>query len=174
MQMDLLTVGVGFVSFGIFFIIHVITFRWLRPEVLLKSLRLCMLAIAVLPLMLMGILFVNKAADVSLPAWILASLLALAVAGLVSLFYVLCVFGPYETSVRMRIVRELDRRGPEGLSLQELLGRYSPETILNIRLRRLMGSGDVIEKNGLYHSGSKRNFLFFSDLIAGMIKKWIG
>jgi hypothetical protein len=172
--MDLLAVGVGFVSFGIFFIIHVITFRWLQPEKLLKSLRVCVLAVVALPLMLTGILFVNKVMDAPLSAWVLASLLALLIAGLVSLVYVLCVFGPYETSVRMRLVREIEGGGPGGVSLQDLLRRYSSETILNVRLRRLIGSGDIIEENGLYRSGSKRNFLFFIDIIAGMIKKWIG
>jgi len=113
LHMDILTVGVGFVSFGIFLVLHVITFRWLRPEELLRSLLACVGAIAVLPLVLMGILFATKVAQASLPAWILASLLALLIAGLLSFVYVLCFFGPYETSVRMRLVREIARGGAE-------------------------------------------------------------
>lgn len=54
MNMDVLTVGVGVVSFTIFLIIHVVTFRWLRPEELLRSLFACVLAIAALPAVLMG------------------------------------------------------------------------------------------------------------------------
>jgi len=173
MQMDLLTVGVGLVSFGIFLLIHVVTFRWLRPEELLKSLLACVFAISALPLALMGILFVIKPVDASLQAWILASLLALAVAGLLCFVYVLCLFGPFETSVRVRLVREIARGGLKGISHQELLQRYNAQTIVNIRLRRLTGSGDIIEQSGLYRAGNTHNLFFFVDAIAGVIKKWI-
>ena len=174
MLMGLLTVGVGVVSFGIFFVAHVIIFRRVQPEKLLKSLRSCVLIVLFLPLLLMGILFVYKPLYLSLPAWVLIALLAALITGLIALVYVLLVFGPYETSVRMRLVREIGRGGPEGISLSELLEHYNAETILNIRLRRLIGSGDIIEENGTYRSGSKRSFMFYIDIIVGLIKKWIG
>jgi hypothetical protein len=174
MQMDVLTLGVGVISFGVFLIVQVITFRWLRPEELLKSLSACVVAIAVLPLVLMGILYVIKALDASMMAWIIAALLALFVAGLLSFIYILCVFGPYETSIRMRVVREIAKGGSKGISMQELLGAYSPEAIMNVRLQRLVGSGDVIEKDGIYQASGKKNFFFIFDAIACTIKKWIG
>ena len=172
--MDILTTGVGLVSFGVFFVIQVIAFRWLRPEELLKSLRACAAAIAALPLVLMAVFFIMKTADASLPEWFLAALLALSIAGLSCLFYVLCIFGPTETSVRMRLVREIARSAEQGISHQDLLARYNAQTILNIRLRRLKGSGDIIEQNGLYWTGNTRNIFFLFDVIAGIIKKWIG
>ena len=64
MQMDVLTVVVGFVSFGVFLAVHVVTFRWLRPEELLRSLLACVVAIIVFPLALMGELLFGD----SLPA----------------------------------------------------------------------------------------------------------
>jgi hypothetical protein len=174
MQMDVLTLGVGIISFGVFLIIQVITFRWLRPEELLKSLSACVIAIAVLPLVLMGILAVTKMIEASILEWIVAAFLALLIAGLISFVYVLCVFGPYETSIRMRLVREIAKGASKGISMQELLSAYNPETIINIRLRRLVGSGDVIEKNGIYQPGNKKNFFFIFDAIASTIKQWIG
>lgn len=173
MHMDILTMGVALVSFGLFLLIHVISFRWLRPEELLRSLLVCVLAILGLPLVLMGVLFAVKAEDVSVLAWVTAAILALIITGLLCFIYVLCVFGPYETSIRMRLVREIERGGPVGISIEELLGRYSPETIVNIRLRRLIGSGDIIEKDGLYRAGGSRNFFFVFDVIGDVIKKWI-
>jgi hypothetical protein len=173
MHLDLLTVGVGFFSFSIFLFIHIVFFRWLRPEELLRSLLVCVLAIVLLPVALMGVLFITKSADASLTAWILASVLALCVNGLLCFIYVLCVFGPYETSIRMRLVREIAKGGSMGISFEELTGRYSTKRIMDIRLRRLMGSGDIIEKDGLYKSGRRGNFFFIFDSIAGVIKKWI-
>lgn len=174
MHLDILTIGVGLVSFGIFLVIHVVTFRRLRPEELLRSLHACVAAIAALPLALMTLLFVMKAADASPAQWLLASLLALTMAGLSSLAYVLCIFGPSETSVRMRLVREIAKGEAKGVSHEELLQHYNARTIVNIRLRRLTGSGDIIEQNGLYRARNTRNMFFLFDSIAVMIKKWIG
>ncbi len=174
MGIDVLTVGVGFVSFGIFLLIHWLTFRWISPEQLLKSLTMTVIAIAGLPALLMAVLFTWKWAEASLQAWVCAGALAMAVNGLLCFVYVLCVFGPYETSVRMRLVREIARAGAKGISRQELLKRYNAQTIVDLRLRRLMGSGDIIEKDGRYRVARKKNLFFIFDAIAGGIKKWIG
>jgi len=170
--MDILIVEVGFLSFGIFLLIHVITFRRVRPEHLLKSLLLCVIAMLGLPVLLMGVLYSLKAVDAAWQAWVCAAVLALVIQGLLCFVYILCVFGPYETSVRMRLVREM-AASPGGLSIGELLQRYNTETIVNLRLRRLMGSGDIIEKNGFYQVSSSKNLFFIFDAIAGILKKWI-
>jgi hypothetical protein len=173
MPIDFLTVGVGFFSFGVFLVIHVVTFRWLQPEKLLKSLLACSFAIAALPLVLMGSLFVMKTVDASALVWAIASLLALLITGLLSFIYVTCIFGPYETSVRMRLVREIANSASKGISRQELRERYNAQTIMNIRLRRLQGAGDIIEQNGFYRAGSSRNIFFLFDTVARVIKKWM-
>lgn len=174
MNIDLLTVIVGLGSFGIFLLVHVVTFRWVAPEHLLKSLLLCVIAVMALPVVFMGIFFIQKAVDAPLHLWICASLLAMMVDGLLCFVYVLCIFGPYETSVRMRLVREIAKSGPQGISLESLLNRYNAETIVSIRLQRLKGSGDIIEKDGRYQIANNRNFFFIFDAIAGILKKWIG
>lgn len=172
--MDILTLGVGFVSFSVFLLIHLITFRWLRPEQLLRSLVTIMIALAGLPAVLIGVLFVCKRGDFSLQAWACAAVLAMLVEGLMCFVYVLCVFGPYETSVRMRLIREVARSPSAGISMEELLARYNNEGIVNVRLQRLTGSGDIIEKNGFYQTGRKGNFFFMFTAIAGVLKQWIG
>jgi hypothetical protein len=173
MTMDILTVGVGFFSFGIFLLVHLIIFRKVAPEHLLRSLLACVIAIMGLPLVLMGIFFSFQALDATVQAWICAALLALVIQGLLCFFYILCIFGPYETSVRMRLVREIAAVPSGGTSLKELLQRYNHETIVDLRLRRLLGSGDIIEKDGLYRVGHSRNFFFLFDAIAGVLKRWI-
>ena len=109
-----------------------------------------MIAMAGVPLLLMGILYSIKAVDAAPVEWAGAAVLALVVQGLLCFVYVLCIFGPYETSVRMRLVREIDKAGTKGISLEALLGRYNAGTIVDLRLRRLMGSGDITEKDGVY------------------------
>ncbi len=174
MNMDLLTIAVAFFSFVIFLIIHIITFRWVQPQHLLRSLLLCVMAMLGLPVVLMAILFLVKMIDAPLQAWFCGGLLASLLQGLLCFVYVLCIFGPYETSVRMRLVREIAKGATQGFSLQELLGLYNVETMVGIRLQRLTGSGDIIEKNGLYRIGRSQNFFFIFDAIARLIKRGIG
>ena len=174
MEMDVLTAGAGFFSFGIFLLIHLITFRAVRPERLLRSLLLCVVVMMACPVVLMGIFYNLKMVDEPLAAWVCAAALALVIQGLLCFVYVLCVFGPYETSVRMRLVREIAGGGGKGISPEELLLRYNAQTIVDVRLQRLKGSRDIIEKNGLYRVVSSKNFFFIFDAIAGVLKKWIG
>ena len=128
----------------------------------------------VLPALLMGALFMLKAADLPWPAWSCAAVLASLLHGLLCFVYVLCVFGPYETSVRMRLVREIFKAGPGGITAEELLRRYNNEIIVEIRLRRLIGSKYIIHKDGFYRAGSGTNVFFLFDIITGVLTKMIG
>jgi len=172
--MDVLTLGTGVFSFGIFLLIHLVSFRWLSPERLFNSLKIIIGAVMVLPVVLMVIMFFLNFIQASLGVWVCAGVLAVLVNGLLSFFYVLCVFGPYETSVRMRLVREIQKGAASGISRQELLKSYNAQTIVDLRLRRLMGSGDIIVKDGLYLCNRRGNVFFIFDTIAGIIKHWIG
>jgi hypothetical protein len=121
----------------------------------------------------MGIFYALKVVDAGIPAWVCAALVALVIQGLLCFFYVLCVFGPYETSVRMRLVREIAKVPSGGVTLADVLQRYNHATIVDIRLQRLTGSGDVLEKDGYYQSRDNKNLFFIFDAIAGVLKKWI-
>ncbi len=173
MTMDVLTAGAGIFSFLIFLSVHFITFRWVRPENLLRSLLVCVVTVMGFPVLLMGFFYILKAADATLQAWICAAILASVLQGLLCFVYVLCVFGPYETSVRMRLVREIALAPPGGISMEELARCYNTEIMVNLRLQRLLGSGDIIEKDGLYRIGREGNFFFIFDAIAAVLKKWI-
>ena len=159
MSLDVLTVAAAFISFGIFLLVHVVTFRWLRPEQLLRSLVIIVGAIAGLPLVMIAPLFL-KTGNLPWQAWGCASLLAMMINGLLCFVYVLCVFGPYETSVRMRLLREIAQGKEKGISRQDLLARYNEQVIVDVRLQRLLGSGDIIEKDGLYRWPKPEFFLY--------------
>jgi hypothetical protein len=174
MNIDILTLVVAVFSFAVFLTVHFITFRWVSPERLLRSLLLCIIAVMALPALLMIVLFILNAAHETLQAWVCAAVLAVLIQGLMSFMYVLCIFGPYETSVRMRLIREIERGGSNGISPQELSARYNARTIVDIRLQRLIGSGDIAEKGGRYTVIRKGNLFFIFDAIAGVLKRWIG
>ncbi len=174
MSMDAMTIGAGFLSFALFLAVHFITFRWVRPERLLRSLLIGTVLMLALPAVLIFGLWSVKAADLSLGAWVCAALVSSLIEGLLCFFYVLCIFGPYETSVRMRLVREIAAGGACGITFKDLDQRYNAESIVQVRLQRLLGSGDIVEHNGLYRIISHKNLFFIFDAIAGILKKWIG
>ena len=171
---DELTLGIGIISFVVFIFNHLITIRWVAPEQLLRSLLMCIITTLSFPAVLVAVAFIFKVVHVSLMGWFCALVLAMLIEGLLCFFYVICIFGPYETSVRMRLVREIAKGGSQGISELELEARYNPETLVKIRLQRLIGSGDITEVNGMYKVISRRNIFFIFDTIGTLIKKLIG
>jgi hypothetical protein len=122
----------------------------------------------------MGVFLMFNMVPLSFWSWACAAAMATFLHGLLCFVYVLCVFGPYETSVRMRLVREIFNAPPGGMPDKELFQRYNNKNIVQIRLMRLIGSKDIIEKDGFYQAGSKTNAFFLFDIIAAGLVKMIG
>ncbi len=171
MSMDLLTIGVGAFSFGVFLLVQVVVFRRVPQEALIKSLMRAIVCFIGLPVALTGPLFFFKVLEGSWQAWACVAVLALGIHALLCFVYGLCVFGFYEASVRLRLLHEIARAGAGGLSLEQILQRYDPEAIARLRLRRLVGAGYVVEQEGLYKITSANNVFFILDIIAGMLKR---
>lgn len=74
-----------------------------------------------------------------------------------------------ETGRRIRIVRELLNAG--GLSMEGLLQRYNTSDMVEIRLTRLLNSGQIIERNGMLFIQSQ--FLLRASRIMVLMKKII-
>lgn len=110
-------------------------------------------------------------------AWLHLSILEIILAGgcaafiyaLGALVYVLCIFGPFTTSVRIRLLREIGT-APGGLTQEELNGRYNDALILDIRLKRLIGSGYIAAVGKMYTLRRKDNVFHLMDVIADNLK----
>lgn len=164
---DLMIVLLAAGAFIVFLIIHFLTFRFLAPEALLKGIVnvfvQCLLGLFAIGFFLVHEPVVNR---------ILMLLLTAIIYGLLSFFYILCIFGPYETSIRMRLIRELSL-SVSGLSINDLLTRYNVTVILDTRIQRLIGSGDLIKKNDLFYLGKASNMFFIIDRIASKLRRFI-
>jgi hypothetical protein len=69
-----------------------------------------------------------------------------------------CYFGLAnlgQSSIRVRIYAELASEA-SGVSRSELLQRYDEGVLMNVRIRRLVESGDLIERGGRYYVGRAR------------------
>ena len=71
-----------------------------------------------------------------------------------------------ETARRIRLLRELCDSS-DGLSKEGILDRYNAKEIIDIRMKRLLGNGQVVLRNGSYFIGNP-TMLFFSGIIVFM------
>ncbi len=96
--------------------------------------------------------------------------LSLIMYSLFCFLYILFIMGPYQSSVRLRILRELYRKYPRNCSYEDLLRSYSAKEILNIRLERLVSSGDLSLEGGVYKLKRQCNFFLVMDTMATRLR----
>ncbi len=94
----------------------------------------------------------------------LVFIFSLCVYGLASFVYVLCIFGPYATSIRLRLMSELD--APQGKTMAEISRTYDSRVICDARLKRLLASGDIGFDGHRYHIARTNNAFFIIDAVA--------
>ena len=162
MSVDSLTLGIGFASFGLFLLVQIPAFRKIGQENLLKVLKSMLIAFSAVPVVWVGGLSFYRVLDISWQAQVCMVLLALWIYLLLCFIYVFNVWGVYESSVRMRLLREIARAQEGGISKEEILQNYNSEIMVKLRLQRLLGSGEIIEQKGGYKlSNRKSAFLIF-------------
>ena len=156
---------------------HLATYRLISAGNVLKWLKQIFVPGALLNLVLSGIFFFRDSASVGGPdrsAMVLCTLLSLAVYAMVTFLYVLCLFGPHESSIRIRIIRELDKFYPNACPENVLRGAYNAQIILQRRLDRLMSAGDITFDGKRYRLQKKCNFFMLSDRIAKVLYRLMG
>ena len=176
MSFDSWIVVTGAASFINFFIIHVIVLRFASGDHVLKALMLSIWLAFVGHLIFIFLYLMNNdylVPQLGIRGDIIWAVLSLLIYFLSVFFYVLCVFGPTETSVRFRIIEELGMEKKRGLGLRELLNRYNAREILNLRINRLQKAGDIECRDGKYFLIKKENVFFFIDILALKLKRLI-
>lgn len=155
----------------VFFLVHMVTFRLSRPENILRTVMHTVAAVMGLQVAAMTAL-VFVAVEASVVSGLCSIMLSVLLYGLAAFFYILWIFGPYETSVRYRVLRELGL-APTGLTLNELLERYNGRMILDTRLHRLVAAGDVYHEGNVMRVTRKVNMFFLLDTAAARLRRLI-
>lgn len=88
--------------------------------------------------------------------------------------YVICVFGPCESSIRFRLVKELSQAHPAGKTLDDIFGHYNTKSILDRRLDRLIYSGEVAFDGQFYRYKNRCNIFSVFDFVTVLLKKMYG
>ncbi len=154
---DIAIVLSSVLSFLIFLAAHFITFRRLKDEKLFQGIIATFAGAAVFLILVTLLIF---------KLTFFPLIMSLGIYGLSAFVYILCIFGPFETSIRMRLIREIST-AVQGKTREEILDQYNERVILDNRLKRLQGSGDIRLENGKYVLGKTHNVFFILDFLAG-------
>ena len=159
---------------GIFFIIFIllqlIVLRIVHPEAVLRWIVNIFLIVSVGQIA--GLTFLFRYLGLEYPGGLIGmAAVSYFVFGLLAFVYIVCVFGPSETSIRIRLVREFWEAKGGRLTHEELLKRYNGRLILERRLQRLLLAGEIAERQGKYVLIGKGNAFFMIDAFAGLIQK---
>lgn len=168
MTVDAMILACALGGFLGYFLIQLIVFRLIDHRGILQG--------------LMNTFFMGGAINIALSVWLLSSytdlvafgaLVSFVIYGLICFFYVLYFFGIYESSLRMRLLRELYRHYPQGVTLDVLLQSYNAQKIMQTRLERFVGSGGVIVEDNIYRIGKQSPIFVLLESIPLRILKWI-
>jgi len=170
---DALILGCAFFGLAVFAVAQLLLFRFISPESVLKWL-IKLIAAGGLSDISAAVLLSWKNFDAGLLEVTFFSVLSLAIYLMLTYLYVVGIFGPYESSVRLRILREIYSVSPKGMSLEGLLSRYSAAWILERRMNRFISAGDVTFDGKTYSLRKQKNFFVFADNVSAWIRKLTG
>jgi len=158
--LDTGAVGTALVSFIFFLALHVIVLRLRRAASAFHVLVASCVIFGVIDAMLWLWLIIAgssrtgyEQSDVAV-----AGIASLVLYGLLCFDYVIGWFNLGETARRIRLLRELARAPRQTMTADEVVRAYSADMIVNARLERLVGSGQL-RKDGERYTLSGRVFL---------------
>ena len=101
-------------------------------------------------------------------------ILSFVLLGVLAFLYIVCVFGPSESSIRIRVLLDLAQASGHGLSWEKILENYNARTMVDIRLKRCLEAGDVVFDGKVYRLVRPKNVFFIIDAAASGLKRLYG
>ncbi len=173
MSVDLASICFGFATFSVFLMVFLITLRFVSAkQIFVMIKRVFFLGLVSNIFLVVNASFILEHAF-SYHEQVILGIVSLLIYGMTAFVFVLCFFGPNETSIRMRLIHIIGQQSM-GVSRQEIARQYNNQSMLEVRLKRLIGAGDVKESNGKYKILNAGNAFFMIDRCAGVLKKLYG
>lgn len=148
-------------------LVQILSFRWIKPLGLLKSVFMGFAAGMLYVLGSEYLIFMQSSAESMSSFWpnLAANTLTCGVLGYCYFHFI----NLGETGRRIRIVREL--LSANGLTMEELLKRYNTSDMVEIRLDRLLNNGQITERSGQLFINNQ--FLLRASHVMVLMKKMI-
>lgn len=172
-RIDFIIISCTLACFVVFILFQFIIFRFTKQKNVINSLIMITLS-AFIFVNLMCYIFINLSGikiEYSVGVIIFAMLMVLLIYGLLVYLYSLYVFGVNESSIRIRLLREISDGQARGILLSDLSKRYNDDVIINTRINRLLSSGEIKLKNGKYCMGNSFGIFALQSFIIYKLKK---
>ncbi len=148
------------ISITAYFILHIIILRKINQNDIFKWLVYVYLLAGFFPFLIGwwgGFIFG------SLISWMFYTLLVL--------IYVLAILGVMESSIRIRLLKEIYDAKDHGIDLKQILKKYNKDVILHKRLQRFLSAGEISFCEGKYQLEKKFTAYTLPDFAIRMIWK---
>jgi len=83
--------------------------------------------------------------------------------------YIIGIFGLVESSVRIRILMEINSQGRRGIKEKEINIKYNKKIILEKRLKRMIASGELKLDKGYYQLNKRLSFYNIAEMFYRII-----
>jgi hypothetical protein len=132
---------------------HILLFRFLNIESVLKSIIIAYAIGLILLFLVGGFLFKYDFLSIhDLMGYFICNFFYYSVIA----FCYFCLVNLTDTSVRIRILQELQKKANTGLSQSQILKIYNTDNIIGIRLEKLVSSGQIVKKENRYYHNKDR------------------
>lgn len=153
--MDFIVIFSSFFSFFLFVVIHALVFRLTETKNVLRGLVVSYaLGNVVGVLSIFTLLYFFRVLG---DGFYVSFIISFVLFTLLSLSYILGIFGMMVASLRVRILREIYSSKTKGISISDLLAIYNKKKIVDERLLRLLTGGEVSKSGNMYSLVSKRS-----------------
>lgn len=159
-MMDVFIIINTLISLIVYFILHIVILRKINKNTIFKWLIYVYLFASFTPFLIGwrgGFIFG------SIVAWMFYTFLVLA--------YVLAILGVMESSVRIRLLKEIYDAKEKGITLKQILIKYNKDVILQKRLERFLAVGQIKRINGKYQLEEKFTPYSIPNLVIRLIWK---
>jgi hypothetical protein len=158
--MDSFVIINAVMAFFLFFILHIMVFRFINASKVLKGLVYVFIAAGFIDFIFgwaLNLIWYH----LSVTNLIISLVLDVLLYFNLTLFSILAFFGISVTSLRIHILSLIGRSREGGLSYGQILEEYNKDIIIKTRLTRLIGSGVLRKAEGKYESGSRYSYFMF-------------
>ena len=146
MAIDYIIMSGSVMGFVIFIIIQLIYFRFTEQKNVIRSLKIALFLAGIVMVFIYGGFYYCKwqiLGNYSIYTYALACVLSVIIYCMMVYLYAHWIFGVYESSITVRVLRELACAESKGMRLSQIMEKYNEDIIIRKRLSRLISSGEI-------------------------------
>lgn len=162
------------ISMIVYFILHIIILRKINQKDIFKWLAYVYFIASFTPFLIGWWMGWQMIPEISLSSIIIGVLVAWIFYTFLVLAYVLAILGIMESSVRIRLLKEIYNVKDTGITLKQILIKYNKDVILQKRLRRFIAVGEISFKGGKYQLEKRFTAYSLPNLVIKSIWKLYG